>query len=140
MNLISYLTHALRAGARTRNAGVQCQREDQAKGAQRGGLWGALFMGVAAGFVAAPCTAPVLGLLLVYVARTRDVLWGGSLLFVFGIGLGALLMIVGIFSGLLANLPQAGAWMDRIKRVFGIGMLVVGAYFLYQAVKIWITT
>ena len=110
----------------------------QAKGAQRGGPWGALLMGSAAGFVAAPCTAPVLGLLLVYVGRTHDVLWGGSLLFVFGIGLGTLLMLVGIFSGLLANLPKAGAWMDRIKRAFGIGMLIVGAWFLYQAVKIGI--
>ncbi len=110
----------------------------QAEGAQRGGLWGALLMGVAAGFVAAPCTAPVLGLLLVYVSQTRDLLWGGILLFVFGIGLGTLLMIVGIFSGLLANLPRAGAWMERIKQVFGVGMLIVGAWFLYEAVKIGI--
>lgn len=110
----------------------------QARGVQRGGLWGALLMGVAAGFVAAPCTAPVLGLLLFYVSQTRDLLWGGILLFIFGIGLGTLLMIVGIFSGLLANLPKAGAWMDRIKQVFGIGMLIVGAWFLYEAVKIGI--
>lgn len=105
----------------------------QAAGARRGGHLGALLIGVAAGFVAAPCTAPVLGLLLVYVAQTRDVLWGGTLLFVFALGLGLLLLLVGIFSGLLANLPRAGIWMKWVKSGFGIGMLVVGAWFLYRA-------
>jgi thiol:disulfide interchange protein DsbD len=107
-------------------AGVQSQ------GARRGGHFGAMLMGLAAGFVAAPCTAPVLALLLVYVARTRDVLWGGTLLLVFSLGLGLLLMLLGIFSGMLASLPRAGSWMVWIKKGFGIGMLVVGAWFLYE--------
>jgi len=110
----------------------------QAEGVRRGGYLGALLMGVAAGFVAAPCTAPVLGLLLVYVARTRDVVWGGTLLLAFALGLGLLLMLLGIFSGLLTGIPRAGAWMERIKIAFGVGMLLVAAYFLYQAVGIWL--
>jgi len=110
----------------------------QAEGAKRGGWLGALLMGLAAGFVAAPCTAPVLGLLLVYVAKSRDVAWGGTLLFVFAIGLGTLLMLLGIFSGMLSSLPKAGTWMDRIKQVFGYGMLLIAAWFLYQAVNIFL--
>lgn len=105
----------------------------QTHGTKQGGPLGALLMGVAAGFVAAPCTAPVLGLLLVYVADTRDVAWGGTLLLVFALGLGFLLMLLGIFSGLLSSLPKAGVWMDRIKIGFGAAMLLVGAWFLYQA-------
>jgi thiol:disulfide interchange protein DsbD len=106
----------------------------QSDGARRGGYLGALMMGAAAGFVAAPCAAPVLGLLLVYVARSGDVVWGGLLLFVFAIGLGFLLMLLGIFSGMLASLPGAGPWMVRIKKAFGLAMLAIGIYFLYQAV------
>ena len=106
----------------------------QAEGTRRGGWLGALLIGAAAGFVAAPCTAPVLASVLVYVARTRDVLWGGTLLLVFAVGLSLLLMFLGIFSGLLASLPRAGAWMDRIKIVFGVGMLLVAAWFLYKAI------
>lgn len=49
----------------------------QSSGVRRGGWLGALLMGMTAGFVAAPCTAPVLGALLIYVANTGDVLWGG---------------------------------------------------------------
>ncbi len=104
----------------------------QVRGARRGGYLGAMLMGSASGFVAAPCTAPVLGLVLVYVARTRDVLWGGTLLLSFALGLGCLLMLVGIFSGVLASLPRAGRWMVVIKQSFGIGMLLVGAWFFYQ--------
>jgi len=105
----------------------------QSEGTQRGGWLGALLIGAAAGFVAAPCTAPVLASVLVYVARTRDVVWGGTLLLVFAVGLSLLLVFLGIFSGLLTSLPRAGAWMDRIKFVFGVGMLLVAAWFLYQA-------
>lgn len=92
-------------------------------------------MGVAAGFVAAPCTAPVLGLLLTWVSTTRNVAKGSLLLFVFALGLGTLLLLLGIFSGLLSSLPRAGAWMDRIKKAFGIAMLLIGAWFLFLAVR-----
>lgn len=112
----------------------------QGQGARRGGFLGAALMGVAAGFVAAPCTAPVLGLLLAYVSQTRNVVWGGALLFVFALGLGLLLMLLGIFSGLLASLPKAGAWMVRIKKGFGIAMLLIGAGFLWKAIDLWLHT
>ena len=110
----------------------------QSEGVRRGGYGGALLMGMAAGFVAAPCTAPVLGLLLFYVASTRNVVWGGTLLLVFALGLGFLLMLLGIFSGVLSALPRAGTWMVLIKKVFGVGMLLVAAYFLVQAVTIFL--
>lgn len=109
----------------------------QGTGARKGGYLGALLMGIAAGFVAAPCTAPVLGVLLTYVATTRDVFWGGGLLLAFSVGLGLLLMILGIFSGFLSGLPKAGSWMDAIKKGFGVAMIVVAAYFFWQAFRMF---
>ena len=108
----------------------------QCSGVRKGGHLGAFFIGLAAGFVAAPCTAPVLGFLLAYVARTRDALWGGTLLFFFALGLSFLLMLLGIFSGMLANLPKAGRWMNVVKYGFGLGMIAAALYFLYEAIKI----
>jgi thiol:disulfide interchange protein len=105
----------------------------QSAGSRRGGYLGALLIGTAAGFVAAPCTAPVLGLLLAYVGNTRNVVWGGTLLLVFALGLSLLLMLLGIFSGLLSSLPRAGGWMSVIKKTFGVAMLVIAAWFLFQA-------
>jgi thiol:disulfide interchange protein len=111
----------------------------QTKGAQKGGYLGALMMGLASGFVAAPCSAPVLGLLLIYIARTRDVVWGSMLMMAFALGLSLLLLVFGLSSGLLAGMPRAGAWMDWIKKAFGVGMLLVGGWFLYQAIQMVIS-
>jgi thiol:disulfide interchange protein DsbD len=49
-------------------------------------------------------------------------------------------MLLGIFSGLLTSLPKAGAWMDRIKKGFGLAMLVIGVWFLWKAVDLWTHT
>lgn len=106
----------------------------QSKGAQRGGHLGALLMGAAAAFVTAPCSAPVLGVLLLTVAHSGNVVWGSFLLFVFALGLSLLLLLLGIFSGMLANLPRPGTWMDWVKKGFGVLMIVAGGYFLVKAI------
>jgi thiol:disulfide interchange protein DsbD len=93
---------------------------------------GALVMGMASGLVAAPCTAPVLGTLLIYVGSSGSVVYGASLLFTFAFGLGFLLLILGTFAGVLTSLPKAGAWMVTVKKVFGLGMILVGEYFLVK--------
>ena len=63
----------------------------------------------------------------------QDVLFGGTLLFVFSFGVGTLLLIVGASAGLLAGLPKSGAWMVTVKKLSGIILLAAGAYFLYSA-------
>ena len=39
-----------------------------------------------------------------------------ALLFVFAVGLGLLLLLVGIFSGLLTSLPRAGVWICKVHK------------------------
>lgn len=96
------------------------------------GYTGAFLMGMASGFVAAPCTAPVLGTLLLYVGSQANVLYGSALLFSFAFGLGFLLLLVGTFAGSLSSLPKAGRWMVWVKKGFGFSMLLVGEYFLVK--------
>ncbi len=102
-----------------------------------GGYAGAFLVGIAAGTVAAPCTAPVLFTLLTLVAKRKDLLYGISLLFVFSLGLGFLLMLVGTFASLLTSLPRTGAWTDKIKKGLGFAMIVIGSYFFYNLVKLY---
>ncbi len=97
-----------------------------------GGLAGVFMIGVASGFVAGPCTAPVLGVLLAYVATTQSIIFGGSLLFVFAFGMGFLLILIGTFSGVLATLPKSGNWMVQIKKCMGVLMIGIGEYFLIK--------
>ncbi|MFW6054765.1 MAG: cytochrome c biogenesis protein CcdA [Thermodesulfobacteriota bacterium] len=97
------------------------------------GLAGALVLGAASGLVASPCTAPVLGVLLTYVATQQNVVTGGLFLFVFSLGLGLILILAGTFSGLLLSLPKPGNWMNWVKKGLGLAMIALGEYFLIKA-------
>ena len=105
-------------------------------GKNRRGILGAFGIGVTSGLVVGPCTAPVLGALLVYVGARQNVLFGTSLLFVFALGMGSLLLVIGTFTGLLANLPKSGWWTEAIKKVCGFLLILVGEYFLLEAGKL----
>lgn len=87
----------------------------QPKGNKKG-MIGSFLIGMASGFVLGPCTAPVLAVLLSYVATKQNVVFGTTLLFVFAFGMGTLLIILGSFTGLLSSLPNAGMWMVRVKK------------------------
>lgn len=101
------------------------------------GLWGAFFLGAVSGLVASPCTAPILGVILTFVATKQSIVYGAVLLFSFAIGMGLLLIVIGTFTGLLTALPKSGAWMVRIKKVFGFILLAIAEYFLIQAGKLY---
>lgn len=98
---------------------------------------GAFAMGAASGVVAAPCGAPVMATLLTWVSTTQSAWRGFSYLFVFSLGMCALLVVVGLTSGSLHRLPRAGAWMLTVKKVFALLMLGMSEYYLLQAGQVW---
>lgn len=93
---------------------------------------GAFVMGAVSGLVAAPCGAPIMAAVLTWVTTTQSALLGFVYLFVFSIGMCALLVLVGVSSGTLARLPRSGRWMGWIKRAFGFVMLGVAEYYLIK--------
>jgi cytochrome c-type biogenesis protein len=98
-----------------------------------GGHYGGAFaMGSVSGLVAAPCGAPVMAAVLTWVTRTQSAVLGFIYLFVFSLGMCALLVVIGVSSGSAARLPRAGAWMMRVKRIFGFVMLGVAEYYLVK--------
>jgi cytochrome c-type biogenesis protein len=99
-----------------------------------GGSYGAVFaMGAASGVVAAPCGAPAFAVVLTWVAATQAGLMGFVYLFVFSLGMTALLVGVGIFSGALTLLPRSGSWMIWIKRAAAVIMLGMAQYYFVIA-------
>jgi thiol:disulfide interchange protein DsbD len=52
--------------------------------------------------------------------------------------MGTILIIIGTFTGLLANMPRADAWMLRIKRIFGWILIATGEYFLMMSGKMFV--
>jgi thiol:disulfide interchange protein DsbD len=98
-----------------------------------GGHYGGAFaMGSVSGLVAAPCGAPVMAAVLTWVTRTQSAVLGFIYLFIFSLGMCALLVAVGVSSGSISRLPRAGAWMVRVKRLFGLVMLGVAEYYLIK--------
>jgi cytochrome c-type biogenesis protein len=100
---------------------------------EKKGFIGSFMIGAVSGFVIGPCTAPVMAVLLGYVATQTNLLLGMSLLFVFAFGMGTLLIILGTFAGAIAALPKSGKWMTKIKLVSGLILIGAAEYFLYTA-------
>jgi thiol:disulfide interchange protein DsbD len=99
------------------------------------GMGGAFVVGMLSGLVVGPCTAPVLGGLLLYVGASGHPVFGATLLFTFALGMGVPVVALGTFAGLLANLPKAGGWTVKVQRAFGILLLLAGEYLLLEAGK-----
>jgi cytochrome c-type biogenesis protein len=102
-----------------------------------GGSYPAVFLlGATSGIVAAPCGAPAFAAVLTWVATTRSGLLGFVYLFVFSLGMTALLVAVGLFSGSLAALPRAGQWMVWIKKLAGVVLLGMAEYYFIEMGKV----
>ena len=98
-----------------------------------GRLAGTFAIGAASGLVAAPCGAPIMGAVLGWVAATKSGALGFLYLFVFSLGMSAVLVMVGLFAGTASRLPRAGMWMVWVKRVFALLMLGTAEYYLITA-------
>lgn len=90
----------------------------------------AFLTGAISGLVLGPCTTPVLGVILTYVAAKQNLFLGITLLFTYALGMGFPLLILGAFVGLLKKMPKSGIWMLRIKKIFGLLLIIAGEYFL----------
>ena len=91
-------------------------------------------MGGVSALIVSPCVAAPLAGALVYISQTRDVWLGGTALFSLAAGMSMPLLLVGASAGSL--LPRAGAWMDEVKRFFGLLLLGVA---LYTVQPVWPT-
>lgn len=94
------------------------------------GKAGAFAMGLVSGIIAAPCTGPVLGAALTYVAAKGSVGFGFAIMFVYALGMGVLFFAIGAFS---ISLPKSGAWMETVKSLFGVALLAAAGILLVGA-------
>ncbi|MET3134000.1 thiol:disulfide interchange protein DsbD [Oxalobacteraceae bacterium GrIS 1.11] len=93
-----------------------------------GKLLGVFVMGAISALIVGPCVAAPLAGALLYISQSRDVLIGGTALFAMALGMSVPLLLVGVSAGAL--LPRAGAWMDAVKRFFGVLLLAMAWWLL----------
>jgi thiol:disulfide interchange protein DsbD len=87
-------------------------------------------MGAVSGLVAAPCTGPVLSMLLLLVGQTKDPLYGFVLMSTFAAGFSAPYVFLGLLSQQIRRLPKAGLAMTIVKNVFAAMMFSLSLYYL----------
>lgn len=103
------------------------------------GFPGAFVLGLLFGVVSAPCAAPILVVLLTYLAGSgASVPWGGLLLLVYALGHSTLILIAGTSMGAAAKLIESGRAtrvMSVLRRVAGVLIILVGLYFAWKGLK-----
>ncbi len=110
---------------------------DWAGGLGAGSYPAVFVLGATSGLVAAPCGAPAFAAVLTWVSTTGSAWLGFVYLFVFSLGMTALLFVVGVSAGAANRLPKAGTWTVWVKRIAGVLMIGMSAYYIYQAWLVW---
>jgi thiol:disulfide interchange protein DsbD len=98
---------------------------------------GVAIMGCLSTLILSPCvTAPLVGVLS-YIAQSGDVTLGAIALFSMSLGMGTPLLLIGASAGKL--LPKTGLWMNTVKALFGVLLLVVAIILIDRIVAPQIT-
>ncbi len=85
-------------------------------------------MGLIAALIVGACVSPLLISALGVAIANKDPWLGGGIMFSMALGMGVILIAIGVGAGFL--LPKAGAWMEKVKHVFGVMLLGVAIYLL----------
>jgi thioredoxin:protein disulfide reductase len=101
-----------------------------------GHLSGVFVMGALSAIIVGPCVAAPLAGALLYIGQTHDAFLGGAALFSLALGMGLPLLLIGASAGAL--LPRAGAWMESVKRFFGVLLLAVAIWVISPLIPLGI--
>ncbi len=105
---------------------MQSRLSEEATHLKRGSFAAVTLMGALSALIVGPCVAAPLAGALLYIGQTGDALLGGAALFSMGLGMGVPLLAVGLSAGAL--LPKSGAWMEAIKKAFGVVLLATALW------------
>jgi thiol:disulfide interchange protein DsbD len=107
---------------------IQSRLQDKTQGMQGGALSVVFVLGMVSALIVGACVSPLLIVALGVAIAKGDPVLGGAIMFAMALGMGVFLIGLGLGAGFL--LPKAGAWMDRVKHVFGVLLLGVAIYLL----------
>lgn len=98
------------------------------------GYIGAFIAGILGGFFSSPCSTPALIVILAFVAKEGNILFGTVLLLLYSIGHSILVIIAGTSIGFVGKITHSNRYGNVsliIKIVMGIIMLLLSFYMFY---------
>lgn len=100
------------------------------------GVIGAFALGMLFGIVSAPCAAPILVVVLTFIASKANLPYGLALLWTYAIGHCLLIVVAGTSMGVAKHLLESPNFSKAnyyTKRIAGLMIAVVGVYILLQS-------
>ena len=97
------------------------------------GILAAFILGLGFGIISAPCAAPILIVILAFIASDGSIIYGGLLLLTYSIAHCALILVAGTSMGLAQKmidskgLQKTNLWTKRIAAllIFGVGIYIM---------------
>jgi cytochrome c biogenesis protein CcdA len=99
----------------------------------RRGVSGAFITGLLLSLVLAPCGTPLLASVLAYAAYKGNVAYDGLLLFLYGLGAGLPVLLIGTTAGRVAARLDANGHRLVVDRATGAMLLALGFYLLWSS-------
>lgn len=96
------------------------------------GLGGAFGTGLLLSLIIGPCGTPILASVLSYAAYTKSFIYGGFLLFLYGLGTGLPVALAGTAGGGLLKKLDCSRFGRLIDPILGSSLLLLGSYLLWR--------
>lgn len=100
---------------------------------ERRGFLGAFLFGILFGVIASPCSTPILAAIATIAATRGSVPQGALLLFVYGLGKGVPLILLGLASGSLVVMRSLSRATGVLTKIGGAALVGVAAYLVWVA-------
>jgi thiol:disulfide interchange protein DsbD len=97
------------------------------------GPLGSLLAGAVSGIMAAGCTGPALGGILVLIGATQDAGSAALLMICFSLGLSLPFFLLG---AVLPRLPRPGRWLAWVETALGLILIGAGSYFAVKGFEL----
>ena len=98
----------------------------------RPGLGGAFGTGLLLSLIIGPCSTPVFASMLTFVAYQQSLVYGALLLFLYGIGSGLPLLLLGTTAGVVVKRLDCSRYGNWIDHIVGGVLILLGFYLLWQ--------
>jgi len=95
------------------------------------GYLGSYMLGMVMGLAGSQCGTPIMLAILSLALAKGQWLYGAVLLFIYALGLGVPIVVVGTFTGLITHMDAFARWSGVMNKVAGFLLLGVGSYFIW---------
>lgn len=99
-------------------------------------IFSTFILGLLSGLAIIPCNFPVLGAILGVISLKKDIVYGAAALFLFSLGYGMILIILGTFTSLINRLPKQGFGLILVRKFLGLVLVLTGIYFISKFITL----